>query len=148
MLILHAMMEMTEKRSAEGKSERPVPDLNRYSRHYYDVHQIWSHPDYGAATARMRDLAEACRQHKDLMFRAPDHRYDRAVPGSYRLVPIADMRAKLAADYERMSAMIFGTAPAFADIMASIEALEQYLNAAPDGAASQQKSAGHDRVEK
>lgn len=147
-LILHAMTEMTEKRSAEGKSERPVPDLNRYSRHYYDVHQIWSHPDYGAATARMRDLAEACRQHKDLMFRAPDHRYDRAVPGSYRLVPIADMRAKLAADYERMSAMIFGTAPAFADIMASIEALEQYLNAAPDGAASQQKSAGHDRVEK
>ena len=56
-------------------------------------------------------------------------------------------RAKLAADYERMSAMIFGTAPAFADIMASIEALEQYLNAAPDGGASEQKSAGHDRVD-
>lgn len=127
-LILHAMTEMTEKRREDARPERPVPDLNRYSRHYYDVHQIWTHPDYGVATASMRDLAEACRQHKALMFRAPDHRYDRAVPGSYRLVPTGEMRAKLAADYERMSVMIFGTPPAFADVMASIEALELHLN--------------------
>lgn len=100
-LILHAMTEMTEKRDAEAKPDRPVPDLNRYSRHYYDVHQIWTHPGHGAATASMRDLAEACRRHKELMFRAPDHRYDRAVPGSYRLV--ADVRDDLryAADIRR-----------------------------------------------
>lgn len=133
-LILHAMTEMTEKRNADAKPDRPAPDLNRYSRHYYDVHQIWTHPDYGVATASTRDLAEACRRHKELMFRAPDHRYDRAVPGSYRLVPTADMRAKLAADYEQMSAMIFGTPPSFADVMASIEALEQHLNAGPPNA--------------
>jgi hypothetical protein len=76
----------------------------------------------------MRDLAEACRQHKELMFRAPDHRYDRAIPGSYRLVPTEAMRGKLAADYERMSAMIFGTPPSFAEVLASIDALERYLN--------------------
>ena len=76
----------------------------------------------------MRDLAETCRQHKALMFRAPDHRYDRAVPGSYRLAPTEAIRAKLAADYERMSAMIFGTAPSFAEVLASISALERYLN--------------------
>ena len=57
-LILHAMTEMTEKRREEANPERPVPDLNRYSRHYYDVHQIWAHPDYGVATASLRDLAE------------------------------------------------------------------------------------------
>ncbi|MER8395727.1 nucleotidyl transferase AbiEii/AbiGii toxin family protein [Mesorhizobium sp. M0959] len=130
-LILHAMTEMTEKRRQDGNPERPVPDLNRYSRHYYDVHQIWTHPDFGVATASMRELAEACRQHKELMFRAPDHRYDRAVPGSYRLVPTEDMQAKLATDYQRMSSMIFGTPPAFAEVMASIKALEQYLNVAP-----------------
>jgi len=127
-LILHAMTEKTEKRNAEANPDRPVPDLNRYSRHYYDVHQIWNHPDYGQATASMRDLAEACRQHKELMFRAPDHRYDRARSGSYRLVPTENMRIKLAADYERMSAMIFGTPPSFADVMASVEALERFLN--------------------
>jgi hypothetical protein len=44
---------MTEKRSLEENPERKVPDLNRYSRHYYDVHQIWTHPDYGVATASM-----------------------------------------------------------------------------------------------
>lgn len=128
-LILHAMTEMTEKRRQEANPDRPEPNLNRYSRHYYDVHQIWTHPGYGIGTASMRDLAEACRQHKALMFRAPDHRYDRAVPGSYHLVPTPEMRARLAADYERMSAMIFGTPPAFAEVIASIEALEQYLNA-------------------
>lgn len=82
------------------------------------------------ATAALRELAEACRQHKALMFRAPDHRYDRAVPGSYRLVPTPEMRAGLAADYARMTAMIFGTPSAFADVIASIEALEHHLNAA------------------
>tara|TARA_R100000322_G_scaffold167530_1_gene135544 strand:+ start:1628 stop:2614 length:987 start_codon:yes stop_codon:yes gene_type:complete len=133
-LILHAMTEMTEKRREDANPERPVPDLNRYSRHYYDVHQIWTHADYGVATASLRDLAEACRQHKRLMFRAPDHRYDRAVPGSYRLVPTPDMRAELAADYGRMTAMIFGRPPTFDDVIASIEALEQHLNAAEAGA--------------
>jgi hypothetical protein len=54
------------------------------------------------------------------------------VPGSYRLVPTEDMRTKLVADYQRMSAMIFGTPPAFTDVMASIEALEKYLNPNPD----------------
>jgi hypothetical protein len=127
-LILHAMTERTEKRTAQTDASRKVPDLNRYSRHYYDVHQIWSHADHGSKTASMGDLAEASRQHKELMFRAPDHRYDRAVPGSYRLVPTADMREKLAADYERMSAMIFGTPPTFAEVMASIEGLEKFLN--------------------
>ena len=81
----------------------------------------------------MRDLAEACRQHKELMFRAPDHRYDRATPGSYRLVPTEDMRARLAADYKRMSAMIFGIPPSFTEVMASIEELERYLNTPASG---------------
>ena len=132
-LILHAMTEMTEKRHTDANPDRPVPDLNRYSRHYYDVHQIWTHRDYGEATASMRDLAEACRQHKELMFRAPDHRYDRATPGSYRLVPTEDMRARLAADYKRMSAMIFGIPPSFTEVMASIEELERYLNTPASG---------------
>ncbi|NTJ11725.1 nucleotidyl transferase AbiEii/AbiGii toxin family protein [Rhizobium lusitanum] len=127
-LILHAMTETTEKRSAEDDPERRIPDLNRYSRHYYDVHQIWTHQDYGLATASMRELAEACRQHKELMFRSPDHRYDRAVPGTYRLVPTPDMRKKLAADYDRMSAMIFATPPGFKAVMKSIEELEAAVN--------------------
>lgn len=78
----------------------------------------------------MGELAGACRAHKELMFRAPDHRYDRAVPGSYRLVPSPDMREKLSRDYERMSAMIFGDIPRFEEVMTSIEELEAFVNAA------------------
>lgn len=33
-LILHAMTEMTEKRSAQADPARKIPDLNRYSRHF------------------------------------------------------------------------------------------------------------------
>lgn len=76
----------------------------------------------------MRELAEACRQHKELMFRSPDHRYDRAVPGTYRLVPTPDIRNKLAIDYERMSAMIFATPLSFEAVMKSIEGLEAAVN--------------------
>jgi hypothetical protein len=104
-LILHAM---TEKRAGDQNPEKPLPDLNRYSRHYYDVHQIWTNGACGKETASMRELAEACRAHKELMFRAPDHRYDRAVPESYRLIPTPQMHDKLSRDYSRMSAMVFG----------------------------------------
>ncbi|MEH7872355.1 MULTISPECIES: nucleotidyl transferase AbiEii/AbiGii toxin family protein [Rhizobium] len=131
-LILHAMTEMTEKRANEQNPEKPVPDLNRYSRHYYDVHQLWTNGAYGKETASMTELAEACRAHKELMFRAPDHRYDRAVPGSYRLQPTPEMRDKLSRDYERMSAMIFGEIPKFEDVMTSIAELEAFVNSPPE----------------
>jgi hypothetical protein len=127
-LILHAMREMTQTRMAAGDPERRVPDLNRYSRHYYDVHQIWIAEGYGEATAAMIDLAEAARQHKMLMFRAPDHGYERALPGTYTLVPMDEMRGRLQTDYRRMSAMIFGEAPDFEQVMDSIERLETFVN--------------------
>lgn len=122
------MTETTEKRTQDADPLRKVPDLNRYSRHYYDVHQIWTHRDYGVSTASMHELAEASRKHKELMFRSPDHRYDRAMPSTYRLVPTEDMLKKLAVDYERMSAMIFGTPPTFDEVMTSIQDLEKFLN--------------------
>ena len=53
------------------------------------------------------------------MFRAPDYRCDRAVPGTFRLLSTPDMMKKLAADYARMSAMIFGDPPAFDAVMVS-----------------------------
>lgn len=64
------------------------------------------------------------------MFRAPDHGYDRAVPGSYRLIPTTEMRDQLRRDYERMSAMIFGEIPKFEDVMGSIAELEKFVNSA------------------
>jgi hypothetical protein len=75
--------------------------------------------------------ARSCRsapQHKELMFRAPDYRYDRAVPGSFRPESMADMRKKLATDYQRMSAMISAPPSVFEAVMTSIGDLERGLN--------------------
>jgi hypothetical protein len=127
-LILHAMTQTTQTRTSAANPDRPVPDLNRYSRHYYDVHQIWTAADHGEATASMTDLAEAARQHKMLMFRAPDHGYERAVPGTYSLIPTEDMHDRLRADYRRMWSMIFGQAPAFDQVMDSIARLDAFVN--------------------
>lgn len=127
-LILHAMREMTEARIAGNDPGRLPPNLNRYSRHYYDVHQLWSHPDYGTKAAMMADLAEECRSHKSLMFRAPDHHYELAKPGTYRLMPTERMMRTLAKDYENMRGMIFGAPPTFEQVMKSISELEHFVN--------------------
>lgn len=119
---------MTDKRTADADPRRAIPSLDRVSRHYYDVSQIWTNPNYGGDAAGDIELAEECRWHKDLMYRAPDHRYDRAMPGTYRLMPSPEMRAKLAIDYRAMSGMIFGTPPTFDEVMERIQSLEAFLN--------------------
>ena len=59
------------------------------------------------------------------MFRSPDHRYERGVPGKYRLVPTPTMRKKLSAYYEKMSAVIFATPPGFEAVMKRLRSLRQ-----------------------
>ena len=76
----------------------------------------------------MEELAEECRSHKSLMFRAPDHRYELAKPGSYRLMPTDGMLKMLNDDYNKMRGMIFGTAPRFDEVMQSVTELEHFLN--------------------
>lgn len=127
-LILHAMTETTERRTARGENGGTIPDLNRYSRHYYDVHQFWIDTSHGRKTAANLKIAEACRKHKEMMYRAPDHGYENAVPGKYRLVPTLEMVQKLRSDYEKMAAMIFGEAPKFEDVLNSIEQLQTFVN--------------------
>ena len=66
-------------------------------------------------------------RHERMFFRRPST--DTAVPGSFTLVPSAEMRNMLGQDYQAMAAMIFGNVPSFDDIMASIAALEKAVNA-------------------
>ena len=51
-----------------------------------------------------------------------------AAPGTFALTPSPDMLTALAGDYGAMSGMIFGDAPTFDAVMASISALETRLN--------------------
>jgi hypothetical protein len=54
--------------------------------------------------------------------------YDLAIPGSFRLVPRKQVLSAIEADYRAMANMIFGTMPAFGEIMAGLQALEGEIN--------------------
>ena len=51
-----------------------------------------------------------------------------AMPGTFAIEPVDGMVAALKEDYANTTAMIFGTAPEFEDVLASAAAIEHQLN--------------------
>lgn len=98
----------------------------RISRHYYDLHRLLE-SDVATAAADIA-LGADCVLHARMFFDRPDFDLESAVPGTFTLVPTGDMLNRLQRDYEAMRMMIFGDAPAFNDIIASVTALEARLN--------------------
>ncbi|MEH6738046.1 MAG: hypothetical protein V7695_05805 [Sulfitobacter sp.] len=66
--------------------------------------------------------------HAKIFFNRPDFNLATAEPGTFSLVPPEDMAARLVGDYKNTEAMIFGEAPSFDAILASIRSLEEQLN--------------------
>lgn len=121
-MILHGLRQWHERRGVlrhEGQ---------RVSRHYYDVHQLLQNDAAKEWSAELA-LALDCATHARLFFGSPDLGLDVAKPGSFTLVPPAPMRDALAKDYQAMAGMIFGEAPTLGDVLASVERLEQSINA-------------------
>lgn len=98
----------------------------RISRHYYDLHRLLA-SDVADAVGDLA-LGDNCVQHAQMFFNRPDFDLASAKPGSFALLPTGAMLNRLRRDYEAMSAMIFGDAPAFEDVIASVETLEARLN--------------------
>jgi len=65
-----------------------------------------------------------------MFFNRPDFDLASAAPGSFALLPHDGMVDQLRTDYRAMRGMIFGEPPTFEDVLASVMALEQRLNAA------------------
>jgi len=100
----------------------------RISRHYYDLHCLYSSEFGRTATANM-GLGSECVSHARLFFNRPDYDLASAKPGSFNVMPADQMVERLAADYTQMSSMIFGKPPSFDEILASISRMEAELNA-------------------
>jgi hypothetical protein len=66
-----------------------------------------------------------------MFFNSPDFDLDRAVAGTFRVLPTPDMHALLERDYDAMATMITGAVPSFAEVAAAIAVLEQRLNPHP-----------------
>jgi hypothetical protein len=56
-------------------------------------------------------------------------RYDQAKPGTFRLMPSGPALATVQKDYAQMRNMIYGRYPAFDEIMAVLQHLEDKINA-------------------
>jgi hypothetical protein len=99
----------------------------RISRHYYDLHCLENSPMGGPALAD-RNLAASCVRHARLFFNRPAFDLASAQPGSWAIEPNAGMVERLRADYERTAPMIFGEAPSFNAILASIRKIAAAIN--------------------
>ncbi|MBO6853785.1 MAG: nucleotidyl transferase AbiEii/AbiGii toxin family protein [Marivivens sp.] len=103
------------------------PLADRMSRHYYDMAQLIGHEAKERAVSSV-DLLEQVAHHKSVFFKAAWANYERAKPGSLRLMPNEDLTAALRRDYSGMREMIIGDAPDFDDILGVIEAFEAEIN--------------------
>lgn len=121
-VILHGLRRWFERRGElRGGGQR-------ISRHYYDLHRLMASAVGEGATADLQ-LGADCVAHARMFFDRPDYDLASAQRPTFALAPHNGMIAALHRDYAAMSAMIFGPAPAFDDVIASIGALETLINA-------------------
>ena len=121
-VILHGLRQWFEKRGAlRGGGQR-------VSRHYYDVHRLLESAT-GREAASDLELAADCVRHARMFFTSPDLNLATAIPGSYTLLPNAEMARDLKRDYRAMHGMIFGSPPTFDEILGSVKNIENQLNA-------------------
>jgi hypothetical protein len=82
----------------------------------------------GRSAIQDRSLAEDCVAHARMFFDRPDYDLATAKPGTFAIAPIPGMVDALRRDYANTQAMIFGAAPSFDEILASMEALDAAAN--------------------
>jgi hypothetical protein len=99
----------------------------RVSRHYYDLHCLLD-SEVGKAALADRDLGVDCVRHARMFFDRPDYDLASAVPGTFAIAPVGGMVDALRRDYANTTAMIFGTAPGFEEILASANQIEEAAN--------------------
>lgn len=99
----------------------------RVSRHYCDLHCLLR-SDVGKAALADRELGADCVHHARMFFDRRDYDLASAQTGTFALTLTAAIAGTLERDYASTAAMIFGTAPAFVDILASIGEIERSVN--------------------
>ena len=121
LLILHGLHYgyENEKRLPTGR------DL--ISRHYYDAAMI-TVTGTGNSALSNTDLLNAVREHNLIAFRQSWKQFEKAVPGSVRLMPQPELRSVIERDYRVMQGMILGDVPDFEWIMEQLRRTESTLN--------------------
>lgn len=126
-IIIHGLRQWFERRGELRHGGQ------RVSRHYFDLYQLMQ-ASGAQAWLQNKALAADCATHARLFFGSPDLGLERAAHGTFTLAPPDAMRDALARDYNAMAGMIFGPVPDFANVLASITALEDAATAQAAGA--------------
>ncbi len=111
-------------------AEKPAPD--RFSRHYADTAALARHPAASKAID-LHDLRNRVVEWKSQFFGSSWANYDKARPGTFRLVPPADRQAALRRDYQAMRDMYLSEPAGFDDILTALAELEKRINNAGGG---------------
>ena len=121
LLILHGL------HCGHRDTRRLPTDRDRISRHYYDAAMIAA---TGTGESALSDTAllDAVRMHNLVAFRQAWKRFEEAVPGSLRLVPLAELRATVERDYRAMRDMVLGDAPTFGWLLDQLQYAETRAN--------------------
>jgi hypothetical protein len=99
----------------------------RYSRHYYDTHQLCN-TDVKAQALGDLPLLEKVVGFTSRFYRANFARYDLLKPGTTKLIPPDEVVPIIEADYRVTQNMLFGAKPTFDEVMATVKALEDEIN--------------------
>lgn len=121
LLILHGLYY-----GYEDKGRLPT-DRDLISRHYYDVAMI-TVTETGRSALPNTDLLDAVREHNLITFRQAWKQFEKAVPGSVRLMPQPELRSVIERDYRAMQGMILGDIPDFGWIMEQLQFAESTIN--------------------
>ena len=110
------------------QGERRLPtDQDRISRHYYDVAMI-TETETGRTALSNVDLLNAVREYNLIAFRQAWKQFEKAHPGTVKLVPQPELCAVIKQDYQDMQDMILGDAPDFTWVMSQIQRAETAIN--------------------
>jgi hypothetical protein len=111
------------------EAHRPGPIPQRYSRHYYDLHQLALSPIRDQSFARISLLSDVV-EFKKRFYPSSWAQYDLATPGSFKLLPRKQPQIdSLERDYRDMQVMLFGNPPSFDSIIQGLRDLEEQINA-------------------
>jgi hypothetical protein len=119
--ILHA--------EAHRPETKPMPP--RYSRHYYDAYQLAINPSVNHALSDLTMLQQVV-EFKQRFYPSGWANYETAVAGTFKLTPSEHHLLKLKQDYKDMGEMIFGKKPTFEDMLETLAAVEQQINASKE----------------
>ena len=109
------------------EAHRPGTIPARYSRHYYDLYKLAESPVKAAVLAD-RALLDSVVEFKERFYYSSWARYHSARPGSFRLSPPESQKPALQRDYCEMRDMFYRDPPEFAEVLRSLNNLENEIN--------------------